>query len=235
MQTLIQFIRSHPVRAWSERDWGNGFFGVVTKSYKPHSIICHQGDEDDRIFIVKSGWALLYRDLLNGGRQIVDTPLRGDIIDFRFVEGPRYASLSSITELAVFDVSRKELTEAIFAGGSLAKEVTCSLARLNAILAEHLVNIGRRNAITRTAHFLLELEERLSIAGISAQGRYDCPLTQHDLADILGMTAVHVNRTLRELRNADLLSFKAGHVQLINRKKLVKMAGFDNEYLRYGL
>ncbi|WP_245430096.1 Crp/Fnr family transcriptional regulator [Mesorhizobium sp. WSM3859] len=232
----MQFIRSHPDRAVLENGWGkNNFSGLSAKIYKAHSVVCRQGDDDDRIFLIKSGWALLYRDLLNGERQIVDTPLQGEIIGFRRTEGPRFESLSAITDLAVFDVSRKELSEAVFAGGELAQEVAYFLARLNGIMAEHIVNIGRRNAITRTAHFLLELEKRLSIAGLSAQGRYACPLTQHDLADILGMTAVHVNRTLRELRRADLLSFKAGKVQLIDRKKLVKMAGFDDEYLRYDL
>ncbi|CDX43216.1 CRP/FNR family transcriptional regulator [Mesorhizobium sp. SOD10] len=236
MRTLLQFICSHRVPAMSENGWTqNDFFGAGAKIYKPHSVVCRQGDDDDRIFIVKSGWGLLYRDLLNGRRQIVDTPLRGDIIGFRSVKGPRYASLSSITDLAVFDVSRKELTAALSGGGRLASEVAYALARLNAVLAEHLVNIGRRNAMSRTAHFLLELEERLSIAGLSAQGRYDCPLTQNELADILGMTSVHVSRTLRELRKADLLSFKTGHVQLIDREKLTKLSGFDNEYLRFGL
>ncbi|ESX64436.1 transcriptional regulator [Mesorhizobium sp. LSHC420B00] len=234
MQTLLQFIRSYPVGGTlSNNDWGNNdFLGVTAKIYKPHSVICRQDDHNDGIFIVKSGWALLYRGLLDGERLIIDTPLRGDIVGFRSVDGPCLASLASITELAVYEISSKELTEAILSEGSLGKKIACSLARLNAILAEHLMNAGRRNAMSRTAHFLLELEERLSIVGLSADGRYDCPLTQHELADILGMTTVHLNRTLRELRKADLVAFKAGHVEVINRKKLVKTAGFDSEYLR---
>jgi CRP-like cAMP-binding protein len=234
MNTLMQFIRSRPAgRGLSKDDWGNNeFLDIAAKIYKPHSVISCQGDDDDRIFIVKSGWAILYRGLKNGDRQIIDTPLRGDIFGFCSVGGPRLASLASITELAVYEISTKELVEAISSHGLLGNKIICSLARLNAILAEHLINTGRRNAITRTAHFLLELEERLSIVGLSVHGRYECPLTQHDLADILGMTTVHVNRTLGELRKADLVSFKAGHVDVINRKKLVKIAGFDKEYLR---
>jgi CRP-like cAMP-binding protein len=234
MNTLMQFIRSRPAgKELSKDDWGNNeFLDIAAKIYKPHSVISRQGDDDDRIFIVKSGWAILYRGLKNGDRQIIDTPLRGDIFGFCSVEGPRLASLASITELAVYEISMKELVEAISSHGLLRNKIICSLARLNAILAEHLINAGRRNAITRTAHFLLELEERLSIVGLSVRGRYECPLTQHDLADILGLTTVHVNRTLGELRKADLVSFKAGHVDVINRKKLVKTAGFDKEYLR---
>ncbi|MER8947261.1 Crp/Fnr family transcriptional regulator [Mesorhizobium sp. M0408] len=234
MQTLLQFIHSHPVGGtFSKDDWGNNdFLGVTARIYKPHSVICRQDDNNDGIFIVKSGWALLYRGLLDGERQIIDTPLRGDIVGFRSVDGPRLASLASITELAVYEISSKKLVEAILSEGRLGKTIACSLARLNAILAEHLMNAGRRNAMSRTAHFLLELEERLSSVGLSAHGGYECPLTQHELADILGMTTVHLNRTLGELRKADLVAFRAGHVEVINRKKLVKTAGFDSEYLR---
>ncbi|MER9016521.1 Crp/Fnr family transcriptional regulator [Mesorhizobium sp. M0898] len=217
----------------SKNEWGNDdFLGVTAKIYKPHSVICRQDDDNSEIFIVKSGWAILYHGLPDGERQIIDTPVSGDIVGFRVADGPRLASLAAITELAVYEISSKELVEAISSDGRLGKKIAYSLARLNAILAEHLMNTGRRNAMRRTAHFLLELEERLSIVGLSAHGRYECPLTQNELADILGMTTVHVNRTLMELRKADLVSFKSGHVEVINRKKLVETAGFDKEYLR---
>ncbi|RVD20991.1 Crp/Fnr family transcriptional regulator [Mesorhizobium sp. M4B.F.Ca.ET.017.02.2.1] len=233
MQTLSQFIGSHHSGTTSSKnERGNNDILGAAKIYKPHSVLCRQDDDDDTIFIVKSGWALLYRGLLDGERQVIDTPLWGDVVGFRSVDGPRFASLASITELAVHEVSRKALVEHILSGGNFGNRFACSLARLNAILAEHLVNVGRRNAMSRTAHFLLELEERLSSVGLSVHGRYECPLTQHELADILGMTTVHVNRTLSELRKADLVSFKAGHVEILNRKNLVKVAGFDNEYLR---
>ncbi|WP_292653665.1 Crp/Fnr family transcriptional regulator [Mesorhizobium sp.] len=217
----------------SKNEWGNNnFLGVTAKIYKPHSVICRQEDDNSEIFIVKSGWAILYHALPDGERQIIDTPLKGDVVGFRGLNGPRLASLASITELAVYEISSKELDAAILSEGRMGKKIARSLGRLNAILAEHLMDTGRRNAMRRTAHFLLELEERLSMVGLSAHGRYACPLAQHELADILGITAVHVNRTLRELRKADLVSFKSGHVEVINRKKLVEMAGFDGEYLR---
>ena len=232
MQTLSQFIHARPGGGTSSKnEWGtNDFPGATARIYKPHSILCRQ-DDDDTIFIVRSGWALLYRGLPDGDRQIVDTPLWGDIVGFRSVDGPRFASLAAVTELAVYEIPRKVMVEGMLSKGSLGSKVAHSLARLNAILAEHVVNVGRRNAMSRTAHFLLELEERLANFGLSAHGKYDCPLTQNELADILGMTPVHVNRTLRELRNADLVSFKGGHVEMLNRKNLVKLAGFEREYL----
>ncbi|TIX14493.1 MAG: cyclic nucleotide-binding domain-containing protein, partial [Mesorhizobium sp.] len=87
MQTLLQFMRSHPVGGTlSKNGWGNNdSFGVSAKIYKPHSVICRQDDTDDTVFILKSGWAILYRELLDGERQIIDTPLWGDIVGFHFV------------------------------------------------------------------------------------------------------------------------------------------------------
>ncbi|MDG4883981.1 Crp/Fnr family transcriptional regulator [Mesorhizobium sp. WSM4884] len=233
MQTLSQFIGPRPLGGtWSKVEWGNNdFLGVAARAYKPHSIVCRQDDDDDTIFIVKSGWTLLCRGLPDGERQIIDTPLWGDIVGFRSADGPRFASLVSITDVTVYPIPRKALVESISSEGNFGSKIAHSLARMNAILAEHLVNVGRRNAMSRIAHFLLELEERLSKVGLSAHGRYDCPLTQNELADILGMTPVHVNRTLRELRRADLVSFKTGRVEILNRKNLVKLAGFEKEYL----
>jgi CRP-like cAMP-binding protein len=232
MQSLPEFMKTHPMGE-SKRDWGaKEFLGVAAKIYGPHSVLCRQGEDDDRVFFVKSGWGLLYRGLPNGDRQIIDTPLSGDIVGFHSVNGPRFASFASVTDLAVFEVPDKELAEAMRSNGTLGRKIAASLARQNLILSEHLMNAGRRDAVTKAAHFLLELEERLSAAGLSALGRFECPLTQHELADILGMTTVHVNRTLGELRKNDLISFKSGRVDVIDRKKLVKVAGFDKEYLK---
>ena len=235
MQTFLQFIRSCPLGGASPRnDWrNNDFLGTPAKTYSPHAVICREGDDDDRIFFVKSGWGLLYRGLQNAERQILDTPLRGDLVGFRSVDGPRLVTLTALTEMSVYEVPRNDLVAAMMLDGTLANKIACNLARRKAILSEHLVSAGRRNAITRTAHFLLELEARLSAVGLAAHGRYECPLIQNELADILGMSTVHVSRTLSELRKDKLLSFKTGHVQVINGKRLVEMTGFDKEYLRY--
>lgn len=234
MLTLLDFIKAHPVGGTLSRPIpvAGEFLGATAKIYRPGSVLCHQGEEEDRVFFVKSGWSLLYRGLPNGERQIIDTPLRGDLVGFRSASGPRFASLASATELSVFEIPKKNLTEAMKANGAIGIRIAGALARQNAILAEHLVNAGRRDAQAKLAHFLLELEERLSGVGAASPGRYECPLTQHELADILGMTTVHVNRILGELRRSELISFRHGHVDVIDRKRLVAMAGFDREYLR---
>jgi CRP-like cAMP-binding protein len=81
------------------------------------------------------------------------------------------------------------------------------------------------------AHFLLELGSRLTLVGLGDNTGYDCPLTQYHLADALGLSAIHVNRTLRGLREKGLMTFREGRVQFEDRRRLVALAGFDPAYL----
>lgn len=93
---------------------------------------------------------------------------------------------------------------------------------------EHLVGLGRRNATERMAHFLLELGARLKLLGLADQKGYRCPLSQYLLADALGLSAVHVNRVLRE---EGLLTFQKGKVLFQNYEALVGFSGGGRAYL----
>ena len=100
-----------------------------------------------------------------------------------------------------------------------------------AMVVEHLVNIGRRNAIERTAHFFMELAERLTLVGMATETEFKCPLSQFVIADALGLTAIHVNRVLRALRELDLLTVRKGSVRIHDLARLRKLAGFQGGYL----
>ncbi len=97
-----------------------------------------------------------------------------------------------------------------------------------AITVEHLASIGRRTAIERTAHFFLELGSRLSLVGLADVSEFVCPLTQYDLADALGLSAIHVNRVLRELREVKLLTFQDHKVTIHDRAGLKELAGYED-------
>ena len=98
-------------------------------------------------------------------------------------------------------------------------------------MVEHLVNVGRRNAIQRLSHFLLEICKRMDFAGLGAGGDYRCPLTQEHLADALGLTSIHVNRVLRQLRERNLVSLEKGTLHIKDLSKLSELAAFDPDYL----
>ncbi|WP_202946716.1 Crp/Fnr family transcriptional regulator [Allomesorhizobium alhagi] len=106
----------------------------------------------------------------------------------------------------------------------LATAVLWVASRDEATVVEHLVGIGRRDARERTAHFLLELGARLKLVGLGSAAGYACPLSQSMLADAIGLSAVHVNRVLRELR-------EAGQVTFDDFEGLVRLADFYRTYL----
>ena len=94
-----------------------------------------------------------------------------------------------------------------------------------------LASAGRRSAIERTAHFFMELAERLSLVGLATEAEFKCPLSQFVLADALGLTAIHVNRVLRQLRERNLLTLHKGNVKIHDLDGLRKLAGFQGGYL----
>ena len=98
---------------------------------------------------------------------------------------------------------------------------------------ELIFRLGRLGAEGRIAHLFCELNARLEMVGMAADGRYMLPMTQPDLAEASGLTGVHVNRVLRALREKNLLTFKAGEVNILDRKALAAVAEFEPQYL-YG-
>jgi len=89
-----------------------------------------------------------------------------------------------------------------------------------------LASVGRRSAIERTAHFFMQLAERLNLVGLATEVEFKCPLTQFIVADALGLTAIHINRVLRQLRERDLLTLQKGAVKIHDLNGLRKLAGF---------
>lgn len=201
--------------------------GFSARRYMAHTSIARQGEREDRVFIIHSGWGCLYKDLPDGERQIIDFTLIGDAVSLQSTEAEAQSSFTSITDLAVFEARAASVLAAIGRTPPLAETLLAASARQRRILVEHMTNLGRRTALVRTAHLLLELWTRLEAAGMADSSGYDCPLTQYDLADALGLTAIHVNRMLRELREHGFLSIRKGRVEFIEIESVIEFADFD--------
>lgn len=205
--------------------------GFVRKTYHAHSDITQEGDNADRTFFVESGWGCLYKILPGGERQIIDFPLKGDVIGLRGARGSVQRSFMAVTELVAYETSATALVSAMAQSVRLSEFIINEEARHKAILIEHLTNLGRRGARSRVAHLLLELGARLQEVALATADGYECPLTQYDLADALGLTAIHVNRMLRELREDDLVQFHKGFVEFIDEAGLRASSGFNPTYV----
>ncbi len=191
-----------------------------------------EGQPDRAAYILAEGWVCSYKLLPDGGRQVVDIQIPGDFLGLRSVLF-RTAdhNIEPITSVEASEVLASDLLNAFTRTPRLATAVLWAASRDEAMVVEHLVGLGRRNALERTAHFLLELGARLKLVGLGTDKGYDCPLSQYMLSDALGLSAVHVNRVLRQLREMGLLTFQKSRVTFDDFAGLIALADFDKAYL----
>ena len=214
---------------------------LILKEFQRHqrnfdagSDLVHEGQNHPTAFVLSEGWVSSYKILRSGGRQIVDFQIPGDFLGLRSVLF-RTAdhNIEPITQIKASKFSTKDLLNVFEASPRLAAAVLWSASSDEAVVVERLVSLGRRNATERTAHFLLELGARLNLIGLATKEGYCCPLSQYHIADALGLSAVHVNRVLRQLREDRFLTFRSGRVTFDGFNRLVAATGFDSAYLDY--
>ena len=192
----------------------------------------HQGQQKQSAFILAEGWVCSYKNMANGSRQIVGFKIPGDFLGLRTVLlRTSDHNVEPVTPVEASEISAADLLNIFEERPRLSTAVLWTASRDEAILVEHLVGLGRRNAAERTAHFLLELAARLKLVGLGTKDAYACPLSQYLMADALGLSSVHVNRVLRELREAGLVTFHNGMVTFDDFDGLVALADFDRVYL----
>lgn len=202
------------------------------KEFPAGRDMVHEGQINQSAYILASGWVCSYKILSGGTRQIVDFQIPGDFLGLRSVLF-RTAdhNIEPVTKVEASEVLANDLLETFSNTPRLATAVLWAASRDEAMVVEHLVGIGRRDAKERTAHLLLELGARLKLVGLGSTSGYGCPLSQYLLADALGLSAVHVNRVLRELRDDGLVTFQHGQVEIHDLNALVQLADFDKTYL----
>ena len=202
------------------------------RSFRSGHEMIHEGEKNASAFVLADGWACSYKLLPNGERLIVDFQVPGDFLGLRSILfRTSDHSIEALTQIEAFEVLTADILEAFAQSPRLATAVLWAASREEAMVVEHLVNLGRRSAEERMAHFLLELGSRLNLVGVGDRSGYPCPLTQYHLADALGLSAVHVNRVLRHLREAGLVTFQKGQVKFDDVKRLTELAVFSTTYL----
>lgn len=207
------------------------FYSRRRKFSSGHAMI-HEGQKNASAFILAEGWACSYKMQPDGERQIVDFQVPGDFLGLRSILfRTSDHSTDAITRIGASEVLASDILNAFENAPRLATAVLWAASRDEAMVVEHLVNLGRRSAEEGMAHLLLELGTRLSLVGLADKTGFDCPLTQYHLADALGLSAVHVNRVLRHLREEGLVTFQKGRVVFDDFAQLSDLAEFDTGYL----
>lgn len=204
------------------------------RTYKAGQRLLFEDDDAPMLYIIEAGWAAAQRELSDGSVQLLELFLAGQIIGLREVAS--MAAVSSITALTDLDVAlvRKEEMQAyIDESSEIAAPLLRMIAREEAWLHERILTLGQRDAAACLAHLFLELGDRLAL-GTHAETleEYALPLSQEQLGSMLGITSVHVSRTLKQLSERGILEVEAGRVRLVDRGRCEALADYQSRRMR---
>lgn len=204
--------------------------GGSHRAYDDGDIVFDPEARKAALLILVSGWAVSCKSLPNGTRVVLEFILPGDIIWTPSVATAR-ETIEAISHAQFYELSGHVLAR--YLDSNTGQNIILSeMMRCHARMSERLANVGRRDALARTGHLLLELAARIGPdrkrPGLDG---FLCPLTQSDIGDAVGLSTVHINRVLKDLRVNGLLSFRNGTVEFLNRRKLEELVEFDDSYL----
>jgi CRP-like cAMP-binding protein len=196
------------------------------------TTIIEVGEELSVSTLLLEGLMCRYKDLRDGQRQITELHLPGDFVDLHSFTLKRLDhSIMALTPCRFTTVPHEKLAAISEQFPHLTRVYWFHTNLDAAVHREWELSLGRRSAISKVASLFCELHARLGIVGLAEGDEYVLPLTQTDLAECLGLTQIHVNRTLRELRERKLVEFRGGRVRISDRAALTEVAEFDPAYL----
>jgi CRP-like cAMP-binding protein len=194
-------------------------------------LVC-EGDRCDCVRLFLSGWACRYKALEDGRRQIVGLILPGDTCDaYGYLLPTMDHSIATLTPVTYCELDRAAFERLLSADVSVVEAFHCETLTAKAIQREWAINLGRRDALERVAHTICELFERLRVVGLADGNSFALPVTQMDLADAAGLSTVHLNRTLQELRGAGLITLRDRSLTILDHQALCNTAMFNPNYL----
>ncbi|MGO4171536.1 Crp/Fnr family transcriptional regulator [Bosea sp. TAF32] len=194
--------------------------------------VASEGEKPDRCALVVSGWLCRYKFTGAGRKQILSFHIPGDIPDLQsLLLRTMDHNLAAITDARIVYLQHDSLRETCFSQPKIAQALWRDTLIDAATYREWMLGMGRRPALQHMAHFLCEIFVRQNAIGATFDGRCDLPISQAEMADAFGMSLVHLNRTLREMRKTGLVDWSHGRLAVYDFKGLQKLSGFDPTYL----
>lgn len=187
-------------------------------------MLVAEGALDGRPRFILSGWACRQRILPDGRRQIFSFLLPGDSIAITRRSQPEVCAVVALTALETGDAQLVVKAAESGRAPGLAYALAALEPQEQSLLLDHMVRLGRQTAYERTAHFLIELQRRLKVVGLGDERRFPLPLTQEMMGDALGLSIVHVNRILQQLRRDGLIELRSGVAILLEPEQLAAIA-----------
>jgi cAMP-binding proteins - catabolite gene activator and regulatory subunit of cAMP-dependent protein kinases len=193
--------------------------------------LIHPGEDVDVLYTVYAGWICRYKEIEDGRRQLVGISLPGDLVGMQaaMFDAASYGAFA-LTDVEVCVLPRRRVWELFGDWPELAFDVTWLCAREERFLDEHLTTVGQRTAVERVAALICGLHDRLAVLGlVDADGGFAFPLRQQHIADALGLSLVHTNKTLARLRRLNVLGVSGGRVVVADAEQLRALAKVAEE------
>jgi len=192
-----------------------------------------EGEPVDSVRVLLSGWLFRHKTLEDGRRQIVNFVLPGETCDaYGYLLSTSDHSITTATSVAYAEIKRPRFEKLVASEQTLAEAFKCETLLGSAIQREWAINLGRRAALERVAHLFCEVYERLRPVGLVDGNSCSFPVTQMDLADATGLSVVHLNRTIQELRALGLLALRERTLTINDLDALKNAALFSPNYLQ---
>lgn len=200
--------------------------------YPAREIIVRYGKRVDTCMLLLDGFMTRYMDAIDGERQLVALHVPGDFVDLHsFPLKQLDHDVGSMTPVKIAAFTHDAIERLIFDFPNLGRQLWFSTLLDAAMHREWIFRLGRLGASGRVAHLFAETERRLRMVGLSDGKRFHLPMLQSDVASACGITSVHTNRVLRDLREREIVGFAGGQVHVIDIAKLHREAEFDDGYL----
>ncbi|HEX2728039.1 MAG TPA: Crp/Fnr family transcriptional regulator [Beijerinckiaceae bacterium] len=202
------------------------------REYGADEDVLSEGDRASESTLVLDGFSCRYKLLPDGRRQITSFNIAGDFVDLHsFLLKQMDHGVATLTPCRMGALSHEVIRDISERYPRLARALWWDTVVDGSIFRQWMIGIGRRTALGRIAHLLCELHARLHAMGLATNGSYAFPVTQTELGDALGLSTVHVNRVLQELRGKGLISLRGGTLAIHDAPALQEVASFDAAYL----
>jgi CRP-like cAMP-binding protein len=228
LMKLEQFTAFQP----SERMRLDELLNYPKKTFARGKDIISQGDKVDNIHLILSGLATRSKTIRDGGRQLMAFLVPGDLCDVEvFILEAMDHDVIALSDTTCVLIPAIEMERLLTESSSITRAMWWSTMTDSAVLREWIVNHGQRDALERLAHIFCELLIRYRIVGGTTDDSVPFPLTQEELADATGMTPVHVNRMLGQLKSEGLIDLNSKTLTVLDFERLKEMAQYDVSYL----
>ena len=225
---LEQFVRLSA----DDRESLSAMASSNVRTIRGRRDIVREGEHPGFVNLILDGWAIRHKMLEDGRRQVLAFLIPGDLCDLdAFILREMDHSIGALTQVTIAQVPRDAIEAIQRSRPRLYQALAWDILVQLAIQREWTLSLGQRSAIERIAHLLCELFLRLKTVGLCDNGACQIPLTQTDLSEAAGITPVHVNRTIQELRSQGLIHWRGREVRIPDIEALRRLAMFNDNFL----